>query len=292
MQTASRDAPSLLRMITGWIGARLLPGQVAWFEEQVARIGARGSPTVLATSIGLAPRRLGKAELVLDDTEQRALQDAIPGADMRGWSIDQAARVGLVLASYGGDDKAFAEGIETLYRSGEFGEQIALLRGLPFYPPPELMIPIAGEGVRSAVQPVFEAVAHDSPFAAMHFGDAMWNQMVVKALFIESRLAPIQGLDQRRNGELARMLVDYAHERWAAGRAVSPELWRCVGPFAGDEHFDDLVKTFRSGGGVDRKAAALALSECPNPQALVVLETAPTLWRDIRSGALTWDHIA
>ena len=45
--------------------------------------------------------------------------------------------------------------------------------------------------------------------------------MVLKALFVESTLHPIQGLDARANEALAHMLCDYAHERWAAGRPVS-----------------------------------------------------------------------
>ena len=95
-----------------------------------------------------------------------------------------------------------------------------------------------------------------------------------------------------RNADLARMLVDYAHERWSAKRSVSPELWRCVGPFAGEAYYQDLVKVLRSGGGSERMAAALALAECPLPEALTALETAPTLWRDIRAGRLTWADVA
>jgi hypothetical protein len=196
----------------------------------------------------------------------------------------------FVLASFADDEAAFSARLQELLRVGEIGEHIALLRGLPLYPAPALLVPLAGEGVRSAVLPVFEAVAHNNPYPAAHFPEAMWNQMVVKALFIESRLAPIHGLDERRNADLARMLVDYARERWAARRGVSPELWRCVGPYA-DGYFNDLLKPFRSGGGIERKAAALALSECPTPEALTALETAPTLWRDIRAGRLTWNDI-
>jgi HEAT repeat protein len=119
----------------------------------------------------------------------------------------------------------------------------------------------------------------------------MWNQMVVKALFIGSTLAPIQKLDERRNADLARMLVDYAHERWAAGRTVSPELWRCVGPFAGEAYIEELLRVFESPSGIERKAAALALAECPSPDALLILESSPALWNDIRKGSLTWDSL-
>jgi hypothetical protein len=78
---------------------------------------------------------------------------------------------------------------------------------------------------------VFEAIALRNPYPAQHFDEAAWNQMILKALFIESSLSPIYGLDQRRNPTLARMAIDYVHERWAARRKVNPELWRLVAPF-------------------------------------------------------------
>ena len=45
--------------------------------------------------------------------------------------------------------------------------------------------------------------------------------MVVKALFIGSPLRP-SWARRAPNPDLAKMLIDYAHERWAAGRPVSP----------------------------------------------------------------------
>ena len=56
--------------------------------------------------------------------------------------------------------------------------------------------------------------------------------MILKALFVGSTLAPILGLDARANPELARILLDYAAERGAAGREITPELWRPVVPFS------------------------------------------------------------
>ena len=65
---------------------------------------------------------------------------------------------------------------------------------------------------------VFEAVAHRSPYPREQFSENRWNHMVLKALFVDSTLHPMQGLEERANPELAKMLCDYAHERWAAGR--------------------------------------------------------------------------
>ena len=127
------------------------------------------------------------------------------------------------------------------------------------------------------MQPVFEAVAHANPYPAEQFSETQWNQMVLKALFVGSTLAPIQGLDERRNADLAGMLIDYAHERWAAGRPVSPELWRCVGPFAGEGDSPTSPRCLRVGSERERKAAALALAECPRPKRPCCLETAPAL---------------
>jgi hypothetical protein len=285
------DITRRVALIRGWLDRRLSPEQHAWLDTQVHEIATGTKITALATAIGLAPRHLGKAELTLGDAEAGDAQALVPGLDTTGWSIEQAARMLFLLASFDGDEGAFAARLEALLRSGEIGEHIALLRGLPLYPAPDGLVPLAGEGIRSAVQPVFEAVAHNSPFPALHFSEPMWNQMVVKALFIGSRLAPIQGLDERRNADLARMLVDYAHERWAARRPVSPELWRCVGPFADEAVVADMKRLFDKGTAQDRQAAVLALSSSPHPAARSLLEAHRDLARQAASGALTWERV-
>jgi hypothetical protein len=139
----------------------------------------------------------------------------------------------------------------------------------------------------------FEAVAHRNPYPVERFPENAWNHMVLKALFVGSRLHPIQGLDERANPQLARMLCDYAHERWAAGRPVSPELWRCVGPHADEAALADLERALTTGGATERKAAALALAACPAPGAEELLRrSAPDLAAAVERGELSWDTVA
>jgi hypothetical protein len=289
--TTNNDVPRRIALLRGCLASRLAADQLAWIDEQTALIAAAPSGNSLTTAVGLASRRTGKSELALNAEEAAAAREVRPGLDARDWTIDNVARILFVLASYAGAENTFAARLDALVRSGEIGEQIALYRGMPLYPVPDQVLATAREGIRSAMQPVYEAVAHRSPYPAEQFSEPMWNQMVVKALFIGSTLAPIQKLDERRNADLARMLVDYAHERWAAGRTVSPELWRCVGPFAGEAYIEELLRVFESPSGIERKAAALALAECPSPDALLILESSPALWNDIRKGSLTWDSL-
>ena len=159
----------------------------------------------------------------------RSRRTGATGWDPRGWSVDQAARI-LILLHAGGTGAVFAQRFTQLCRTADVAEAIAFYRGLPLYPGPERLEAQAAEGTRTNMRAVFEAVAHRSPYPKEQFAENRWNHMVLKALFVGSALHPIQGLDERTNPTLARMLCDYAHERWAAGRPVSPELWRCVGP--------------------------------------------------------------
>jgi hypothetical protein len=139
---------------------------------------------------------------------------------------------------------------------------------------------------------VFEAIAHRNPYAAEQFEQTAWNQMVLKALFVGSRLDLIAGLDGRRNASLARMLCDYAHERWAASRPVNPELWRCVGPFAAGDVLDDFRRLLTRGSVTEQQAAALALLDATDPAAAQLLESRSELAGDARAGRVHWAQIA
>ena len=222
-------AKTPLDLLRRWV-LRQAGEQAAWFGDALDALGRSPVERDLHILMGLAPRRLGKADLSLSDADTAEAQAARPGWDPRGWSVDGAARVAALLAFRG--QRPFAETFKDLRRTADAAELIALYRGLPLYPEPAALHFEAGEGLRSNLRPVFEAVAHRNPFPRDHFDQHRWNHMVLKALFVGSELAPIIGLDQRANAELARILIDYARERLAAGRPVSPELWRPVRPFA------------------------------------------------------------
>src|SRR5690606_10383077 len=222
-------ARSPVALLCKWLEQRLPPDPSAWFTEQFRKLQNGAPERDLYIALGYATRKLGKADLVLGPAELDEAQTVRPGWNPGDWSIDQAARLAFVLAD-GLEGEAFKTRIEQLFRTADIGELITFYRGLPLYPNPELHVARAREGARSAMQPIFEAVAHRNPYPKEQFDENAWNHMVLKALFIGSRLDPIDGLDERANPRLMRMLCDYAHERWAAGRPVTPELWRCVSP--------------------------------------------------------------
>jgi len=56
--------------------------------------------------------------------------------------------------------------------------------------------------------------------------------MIVKAFFLDSSIWQIQGVDQRYNADLSVILISLVQERWAAGRFIAPEIWRCAVPHA------------------------------------------------------------
>src|SRR5260370_40346658 len=73
----------------------------------------------------------------------------------------------------------------------------------------------------------------------------------------------MQGLDDRANPRLARMLVGLAQERWAARRPVSGEMWRCGAPYADGEGVEAITHGWNAGNQKERLAIALGLRTAP-----------------------------
>lgn len=279
------------KLIFGWLRRQAPEPSIQWLESQLEKLANEPSDRDFFITIGMAPRRLGKDDLALRAPDLAAAAEARHGWDPRGWSVDEAARI-LVLIKAGGSGEQLVKLFTDLCRSADVAEAIAFYRGLPLYPNPELLEPQAAEGVRSNIKGVFEAVAHGNPYPREQFDQDRWNQMVLKALFIGCSLHPIQGLDERANPDLARMLCDFAHERWAADRPVPPELWRCVGPYADGAMLDDLGKALTSGEEVQRKSAAIALSTCPSSRAPRILSDGGELATQIKNRDLSWNSLA
>jgi hypothetical protein len=286
------SVPALITVLRTWVARRLSADARQWFDEQIAKLRSAPSEKDIYLALGYATRRLGKQDLDLSRTDLAAAQEARPGWDPSDWSVDQAARVVFVLASFDGDNAKFQARIEQLFRTADIGELITFYRALPLYPGPELHVARAREGARSGMQPIFEAVAHRNPYPREQFDENAWNHMVLKALFIGSKLDPIQGLDERANPRLMRMLCDYAHERWAAARPVSPELWRCVGRYADEAALADLGRVLETGGLAERQAAALALTASNSARAKSLLAGVPELAHAAAAGKPGWTALS
>jgi hypothetical protein len=283
---AHADISSLLRH---WLAGLAVPAQT-WLDDRVQQISA-GALRLFFATYSAAPRYTGRAELVLGESARAAAQAVRPGWQPRDWSLDQVGRAYVLLALPAHDAESHAQTLRTLAASAELRELIALYRSLPLLPHAAQHRALAVEGVRSNMMAIFNAVALDNPYPAEQFEPLAWNQLVLKAVFLGSPLYRIQGLDQRANAPLARMLIDYAHERWAAGRSITPELWRVVGPFASGQMLRDLPRALQDGDPLQQEAAALALSQSPAEEAAALLAQRPDLQERIGRKALSWDEV-
>lgn len=283
------DAANIL--IREWLASRSSGEARSWLYGQIEKVLADQGDRALQIAFGLIPRRLGKASMNLTAEELDSARTAVDGWSPLSWTVADAARA-LLLSSLPGRNPDFAPRFRALCATAEVSESISLYRGLPLYPEPESLESQVGEGLRSNMRDVFEAIAHHNPYPRQYFDTHRWNHMVLKALFVGSALAPIQGLDARVNAELARIMLDFAHERRAAGRPIPHEIWRCVGPFAQGEALADLERVLTNGGPIERKAAALALAASPDPAAPAILAGAADLAADIAHGRLAWNTLS
>ncbi len=276
-----------LHLLREWLVARLDAPQRAWLDSQLDSLATDASDSALHIAFGMVPRMLGKAELALNAAHLAAAERALPGWLPQGWSVADAGRI-LLLGQVSNSAPNFVPLFRSLCATADVVELTALYRGLPLYSDPQALLDQVGEGLRSNMRGVFEAIIHANPYPKLHFDEHRWNHMVLKALFVGSALSSIQGLDGRANAELARMLCDFAQERRAAGRPVPFEIWRCVGPFAQGPVLDSLARALASPDPTERSAAALALAASPDPAAARLLATVPTLQQGVSQGRLSW----
>jgi hypothetical protein len=133
---------------------------------------------------------------------------------------------------------------------------------------------------------VFDAIALENTFPITYFSEDAWNHMVLKAIFMERPIYRIFGIDERRNTKLAGILHDFVQERWAAGRTVTPELWRMMVGFINDDIFEDLKKVIVSKSEIDKIAALKVLQGIENKEIKDWLEN-----QAFQSTNMSWDDI-
>lgn len=283
---------TIINLLSNWLERQVAENGFEWLQKQQQKLASSSYKKVFFTAFSAVPRYTGKQKLQLSEADLQEAQTKSPGWLPQFWRVDQAARSLLVLSLFQelADGEAFKT-LEQVFGAADVEELVALYQMLFLFPHPEQYRLRAAEGIRSNITVVFEAVALRNPYPVKYFDQLAWNQMVLKALFVNSPLYLIQGLDERTNPTLSKMLVDYAHERWAAKRSVSPELWRAMGAFADDTIILDWKGVLANSEPIEGKAIAIACAKSSNPQAQKLLARYPELKESIDLGNLTWESL-
>ena len=238
---------------------RLEPAARKWFKTASAEMADDVSGRRFGALLSTASRHARRRPLELDEGDLAQAAKVLPGWNPERWNLLEALRVALILSRGDLKTEQAAVDIEEAFQYADEGELCALYRSLAHLPDAARFAWRAGEGCRSNMVTVFEAVALDTPYPREHFDDATFRQAAIKALFVEAPLWRLVGLDERGDAELARMALDLAEERRSAGREVQPELWLCLGTHGGDRGLSSLVEEFAPENPSTRGRAAAAL---------------------------------
>ncbi|MFJ8046830.1 EboA domain-containing protein [Streptomyces luteogriseus] len=184
------------------LATHLDPEARAWLDhaldEAAAHPGIHGPISVWELRLAEAGRRCGTAH-----------------AD--------AARVLILDAARAGTDA-----LTRVYFQGTADERRAVLHALPHLVSDPGALPLVEDALRTNDTRLLSAAV--GPYAARHLSAHAWRHAVLKCLFTGVPVDHVADLPRRAagDGELARMLDDYAAERTAAGRTVPEDLHRVL----------------------------------------------------------------
>lgn len=189
---------------------RVRPEAIAWLRDAVDQIAA--DPTAIRTRFAMVGRKVGREPLHADADRD----------DPHVATIDDAGRI-LLLAAL--RDRIMDE-LDDLYRFGDAAERRGLLRALAYLPIGDRALGIVDDAIRTNDTRLIAAAL--GPYATAHLEDAAYDQAVLKCVFVEVPISPLDGLPQRVTPDGARMLAAFVHERIAAGRDVPAEVWQVI----------------------------------------------------------------
>lgn len=255
-----------------------------WLKGKIAKILGTKSSKDLYISYSLCTAKISNGPLQDVSGIQPLLRDYLSIHEANCLEISRIFLLFEVLLS----DKGFDSAVRNLIQIADKEELATFLKYLTLLPEPENYKFAAVEALRSNIATVFDAISSHNPYPARYFNDQQWNQMYLKAAFMQRDLGKIVDVDKRANRELARIISDYAHERWAASRDVDPIFWRPVSNFIDQAIEKDLKRLFDSENQMENEVAALVCHNSELDSAKMLLNQYPTLKTQVEEGTIFW----
>lgn len=213
------------------LSAQLSDAAAQWLESALLEI--ERTPATIGGYFTSASRRCGRVPWRADDpngVKFGCVDDLVRGAMLAALPTTRIDVVALVTE---------------LYRHGDANEKRGVLRGAHLLDSDvvgDALLPLVDDALRTNDARIIAAAVQD--YGAQRLSDAAFRQAVMKCVFVGIPLDAVVGLSMRKDAELARMLVDLAHERVAAGRIVPPDIPPIIAAFPESLQRDDLSLPF------------------------------------------------
>ena len=204
------------------------PESIAWLKDKIEKMaGNKSSKDLFMTYSLLNVKFSASKPISFDDLDN----DSSRYFNAHKANILQVARIFLLSEVLSQDIEFYTPKVANIIQVADTGELETFLKYLVLLPNPEAYKQTAVEALRTNIAIIFDAISLNNPYPAKYFNDQQWNQMYLKAAFMERDLSQIESVDERANEDLTRIISDYAHERWAASRKIDPMFWRPVSKF-------------------------------------------------------------
>ncbi len=260
-----------------------------WIEDKLQELVSEPNASRFYIALSQCAGRFGDGSVF--DPEEATSGIGEEYLRKNGITASEYARMWLISKLLLENRDFYGERTRKLIEVADFNELVTFLRYLITLPDPEEFHFAAVEALRTNITPVFDAISASNPYPARYFNEQQWNQMYLKAAFMGRDLNEIEGVEERANANLARIISDYAHERWAAGRQIDPVIWKPVSPFLNAVLLEDMKRLLSSGDPAENEAAALVCHASGSPSALDLLAQYPELESSAARGLLNWNQL-
>lgn len=281
----------MIELFTAILKATAPPEAVQSLAETLRQQQAEFHQRKFYYAFSGATRHFGKTPVSLSAGQFAQIEAAIPGFTVAHWTEDQLARCLLLLSLARQPAERYRETLAALLGHADLREAAAIYAAFPLLPEPGFLVPFAREALRSNIVSVFDAIALRNPFPAAQFDEEGWNQMILKCFFQQRPTHLVLGLDRRANARLAEALSNYAHERWAASRPLSPDLWRSCAGFITEGLASDLARAAHTPAPGNREAVALVAAASTSPLLDPLRAQLAAELAEVRQGRLTWESL-
>lgn len=259
-----------------------------WIENKLDLIIKSKSAKELYLSYSLIA---GKIDPAKKPRIQRINQELEEYLISQNANLLQIARIYLLIRVIESDKAYFSMKVANLIQVADTGELETFLKFLILLPNAGDYNQVGVEALRTNIGIIFDAIALKNPYPAIYFNDQQWNQMYLKAAFMQRNLEEIVDVEKRANSDLVRIISDYAHERWAASRDIDPMFWRPVTGFLEGVLLQDMDHLFKSKDKIENLAAALCCYYSNQPEAIKLLGKYPDLKEKVANKAVTWENL-